>query len=812
MAAAWVTGGLSAFAWRQSLNDGWLFQRVDNRTAATFEAGQQGSDWSSQFNVQYADAAAGSSLALTDSLVRAEQGRLAAVGAWEPVVLPHTAFVEPYVIVHPWQGVCYYKRALDITPAQAAGQLWIEFEGAMQLADIWINGKHAMQHAGGYTTFVVDATGLLHSGKNELVVRLDNRDNGLVPPGKPLGNLDFCYHSGIYRDVNLICKPLVSITHPLLARKVAGGGIFVTYPRVSETEAWVQVKTEVGNREGKSHALTLRQTLFEWQRGKGCGKCVATVEEKLDLAALTDRTLTQQIRVAQPRLWSPDAPHLYVLRTEVVEGKKVIDTEETRIGIRHLEMTDKGCFINGKRYELDGSNRHQEYPYVGNAISDRAQYRDVWQMRNNGFNTVRLGHYPQDPSVLDACDELGLLAIEPIPGWQYFSNDPLFQELTYYNIQEMIRRDRNHPSIILWETTLNESWPSNEWKDGAVRTAHEEMPEGQCFTSGDSYGYSGFDVCYNDWRDADFSRPNNSGKPGFIREYYDYEFGGHYSTSRITRGDGERALRQNLWNAQWSLNSNRSRSGNTMGGAVWSTYDYNRGCCDNICYSGVADLFRLPKYSLPFYRSQMAPGSFTPEGPMPHELFIASRWDSQSSDTVVVLGNVAEVALLVNGREVARQKADRGGWTEYTPQTDGGNCDKLAFPPFTFKGIRFEAGTIEARGYDAAGGEVARTEVRTPGKPEGLQLSYFESGMPAGRGDLLIVYVTLTDAQGVACHNNGEPVKLTVLAGGEVAGPDHVSTEAGVASFLVRTADAARLQLQADWQGHTAKWKLKLAK
>ena len=145
--------------------------------------------------------------------------------------------------------------------------------------------------------------------------------------------------------------------------------------------------------------------------------------------------------------------------TEVVENGKVVDKEETRIGIRHIEMSiEKGFVINGKPLRLVGSNRHMEYPYVGNAISDQAQYRDMYQIRSNGFNIVRLGHYPQATAALDACDELGLLAIEPIPGWQFFNKNPLFISLTHRDVRDMIRRDRNHPSIVMWETTLNESW------------------------------------------------------------------------------------------------------------------------------------------------------------------------------------------------------------------------------------------------------------------------------------------------------------------------------------------------------------------
>lgn len=806
-----VMAALQAQAQKVGMNDGWQFVRLDATSAKAWTAGQQGTDWQSQFDVQHGNGnGQHARLALTDSVITSERQALGSA-AWEAVRLPHTAKIEPYTIVHPWQGVGYYRRQVSIPAKHAGDAIWIEFEGAMQLADIWINGRHVTQHAGGFTSFVVDATGYLHEGENTLLVRLDNRDNALIPPGKPLSKLDFCYHSGLYRDVSLIFKRPVHITHPLLSGTVAGGGIFVTYPTVTAERALVDVKTEVENTTTAQRQLRLRQTLYEWTRRKGIGRKVMQQQTAVSLPQGTKQSVTQQLTVDNPQLWSPDSPHLYVLRTEVLDGGKVVDSEDTRIGIRRFEVTREGCFINGKRVELDGGNRHQEYPYVGNAVSDAAHYRDMWQMKAFGLNTVRLGHYPQDPAVLDACDELGLLAIEPIPGWQFFNRDPLFTALTYSDIQQMIRRDRNHPAILMWETTLNESWPPTAWKDGAVQTAHAEMPAGMCITSGDSYGYNGFDVCYNDWSDKNFNRPNNSTKPSFIREYYDYEFGGHYSTSRITLGDGERALRQNLWNLQWSLNSNRTTSTHTMGGAVWSMYDYNRGSCDNICYSGMADLFRRPKYSLYLFRTQMAEGTPLPDGPMPYDLFVASRWDEQSSDTVIVLGNVAEVALRVNGNEVARQRADKGAKTPYSQQTNFGNCDRLQFPPFVFKGVPKQAGHLEVIGYDEAGREVARQTVITPEAPANLTIDYFEGGCPARRNDLLIVYARLTDSHGTPCHTNGTSVTLDV-EGGKVMGPATTETEDGVASFIVSTDNVSALRLNARSGSMTAKRSIKLKK
>ncbi len=791
---------LSAQTIRKNLNADWQFMRLDDVPAHTFEAGQQGSSWESQFNVQHVRTSDGNfRLALSDSTLTAERQQLAAANApWENVCLPHTAKIEDFVIRQPWQGICYYRRNLQVSAEEAAHPLWLEFEAAMQLCDIWLNGKHVMQHAGGFTTFVANLTGLAHEGENELLVRLDNRNNPLIPPGKPLESLDFCYHSGLYRDVWLISKPDIFITHPLLADKPAGGGVFVSYPKVGIKEAVVKVRTEVHNSSKTTVAVSIRHTLYEIKDGKDGSKAQVSAENSLRVEAGNDATAETLLHVPLPRLWSPTHPNLYLLRTEIVStDARIIDSQETRIGIRRFDLRTDGCYINGQRHELDGANRHQEYPYVGNAVPDRAQYRDMWQMRENGFNTVRLGHYPQDPSVLDACDELGLLVIEPIPGWQFYNADTTFNRLTDLSIRELIRRDRNHPSILLWETTLNESWPPKEWKDHAVETAHAEMPDGQCFTAGDTYGYTGFDVCYNDWDEASFSRPNRSGKPGFIREYYDYEFGGHYSTTRIGRADGERALRQNLWNAQWSLNSNRLHSEKTMGGAVWSMYDYNRGCCDNICESGLADLFRLPKYSLWLFRSQVPAGAFTPSGPKRHEVFIASRCDSLSSDTLVVLGNVHEVELRYNGRTLARQRADHGESTPYTQTTNAGNCEKLNFPPFTFKGIQPGSDSIEAIGYDEAGRKVAKTTVKVPKQPKRLRISCFEGGKEPAADDLIIVYVTLCDAAGNATHLNGTAVSLEV-EGGSVQGPATGKAADGTAAFIVRTdRDARKLRVKA---------------
>ena len=804
----WSCSGPRQTTLKLNFNHDWKFTRLDEESANKAEIANQGADWASQYDVTHV--ASDASLGVSADVLQ-EEFRQLETADWDHVSVPHTPKTEALTVLHQWQGICYYKKQFFADEEWADRACWIEFEGAMHLADVWINGQHVMQHAGGYTPFVVDASDHLKmSEPNEILVRLDNRNNELIPPGKPLEDLDFCYYGGIYRDVNLIVKDKIHITHPIKADEVAGGGVFVTYPKVSGEKAIVAIQTHVENESKEEVKVFVRQMLIRIDglfQERNLGTEVLNTETEEMILPGKANNIRQTLEVEQPRLWSPDAPYLYLLRTEIVKNNQVIDVEEQRIGIRRIAYSREGGFeINGKQVRLVGSNRHMEYPYVGNAISDEAQYRDIYHIRESGFNTVRLGHYPQDKSVLEACDELGVLAIEPIPGWQFFNKNEKFTELTYRDIRHMIRRDRNHPSIILWEVILNEAWPPSWWKDKAAEVAHSEYPGDQCFTSGDSYGYHGWDVQYNDWEDG-FNRPNNTGKPGFIREYYDYEFGGHYSTTRVARGDGETALLQNAWNAQWSHNRYRAYYPWTVGDAVWSMYDYNRGCCDNICLSGVADIFRLDKFSIPFFKSQMPVNQLLPSGSFKPYIFLANYWNHPPAENkVVVYANVEEVALVVNGKEVERRACDKGPDSDYAKSRemwykggnsfDGGNCQQLENPPFTFEDVAWEAGEIKAVGY-INGEAKCQHVVKTSGQPSQLTIDYFKSGKAAAMDDLIIVYVRVRDDNETLCVNDTSEITLEVTSGGVVVGPIRVAAEAGVASFVVRTSQTKQLIMKA---------------
>ncbi|MEN7549564.1 glycoside hydrolase family 2 TIM barrel-domain containing protein [Rapidithrix thailandica] len=783
-----------------NFNQHWEFVRLntdsteENLSTSTKNGVQTDASWDSQFNVEHLDNLPTKEQG--DSLKQIIQNELQVLPQqpWENVTLPHAAFVEPKVVKKQWEGICYYQKEFTLNPEDKSRKIFLEFEGAMQLADVWVNGQHLAHHAGGYLPFTVDISPAVNfDSPNTVLVRLDNRDHPLIPPGKPLERLDFNYFHGLYRDVHLIKTQPVHITDAVAANEVAGGGVFVQYSEVSEQKATIHIKTHVRNDSKQSEQCSVISTLLDPQ-GKVVGKQLSTQPAEITTGEAIH--FEQSMEVTTPQLWSPDDPSLYTLQTSVILNGQEVDQRNTRIGIRWLAYSrDEGFQLNGKKIRLVGTNRHMEYPYVGNALSDNAQYRDLYKIKKAGFNTVRLGHYPQDPSVLAACDELGLLAINPIPGWQFFNKDSVFVQRTYQNIRDMVRRDRNHPSVILWETILNEAWPPAWWKDEAQAIAHQEYPGPQMFTAGDMYGYYGWDILYNDWKE-NHTRPNDSEKPGFIREYGDYEFGGHYSTTRKERAEGEEALLQAAWNFQWSHNKHRSQYPWTIGDATWVMYDYNRGCCDDIEASGVSDIFRLPKFTYQFFKSQRAPEDTTFEGgPM---AYIANYWTERTSPgKVIVYSNCEEVELFLNGKSLGKHKPDQGPDTIYGERTqggnpfDGGNAQHLTHPPFTFTDVTWEAGTLSAVGY-IQGKKATEYLVHTPTQATGIQLDIDISGKPLEENDLVFVYASIVDKQGNPVPTSSALVEFEIEGDAHIVGPAKVHAEAGIATLLLRTSENAQ--------------------
>jgi beta-galactosidase len=706
---------------------------------------------------------------------------------WDRVMLPHTARIESLLTGEPdsatrqWQGICWYRRRLRLNRDAVWKKVFLKFDGAMNVADVWLDGAKVGHHLGGYLPFVLDVTDHVKPGSDAvLAVRLDNTDNPVTGP-KPLNLLDFNTYHGLYRYVHLIVKDRLHITDPILANRPAGGGVFVTYPKVTSEAATVRLQTHVRNDHSTARRCHVRATLADAHGNR----VSSTSSGSITLQGGADSDVVQEMRVEAPRLWSPLAPNLYTMRVEVVSAGRVVDVEHMRIGIRRIEISRDGFMINGDRMFLRGTNQHQEYPYVGYAVPEAAQYRDARKIKEAGFDYVRLSHYPHAPAFMDACDELGIVVMNSIPGWQYFGKDPAFTELQYQNCRDMIRRDRNRPSVIMWEVSLNETEMPAEFIAKTHAIAHEEYPGDQCYTCGWTHGY---DVFIQARQHGGCTKEDDH--QCVVSEYGDWEYyamtaglnqeswerlSPAESNSRQLRWQGERAMLQQASNFQEAHNDNRATRAFADG--LWVMYDYNRGYAPDIESSGCMDIFRLPKYSYWFFRSQRSPGEQIASAVSGPNVFIANEWTPASSTDVRIFSNCEEVELRLNGEVIERRRPDQNRMTGY-----------LAHPPFTFHVQRFVPGKLEAIAF-IGGHAVTRHAVLTPGAVEQLALSVDLSGVPLSRHrkDVLFCRASLKDANGMVVMDAFENVAFGATPGATLIGANPFSTDAGIASILVQT-------------------------
>ncbi len=697
---------------------------------------------------------------------------------WQTVNLPHTAKVEPLVIVDPWVGISWYKKDFTAKPEWKNKKIFIEFEAAMQQAEVWLNGKHLTTHYGGYLPFTIDISKELLFGKsNRLLVKTDNHDNPDVPPGKPIKDLDFCYYSGLYRNVSLIITNPLHSTDAVTENKAASGGIRVWYPEVSLSSAAIAVSTHVKNESGKTKEFYLISKIIDKN-----GKTIASVTSgKNSLEANSDKNILQNLQVKNPSLWHPDHPDLYTLQVSIKENNVMVDEVKTKIGIRKFEIKDEKLFINNEPLLLVGTNRHQEYPYIGNALSDNAQYRDAVKIKEAGFNIVRLSHYPQSTAFMNACDELGILTIAAIPGWQFVGKDA-FMQRSFQDARDLIRRDRSHACVVFWELSLNESPMPDAFMQQMVAIAKEESPESKLITCGwiNKY-YDVFIPARQHAKFPDYWKKYNRATPLFTGEYGDWEYfaqdaglnqSGYAGlkaderTSRQLRGDGEKRLLQQALNFQEAHNDNLRNP--HLGDANWLMYDYNRGYSPDIESSGVVDIFRLPKFAYYFYRSQSQP-----------TLKIASYWDEKSDfNRIKVFTDCEEVALYLNNKLVARKISGSDK-----------TSDILFCPPFVFNVQHFEPGSLKAVGY-IKNEVVMEDVVTTAGKETFIKLTYDKSGKPlkADGADVVFVYATICDAKGNQVFASDASIQFTVKGNAKLIGQNPMQAEAGIATILLQAS------------------------
>lgn len=731
---------------------------------------------------------------------------------WIATTLPHVMQLEKKHCGGNsiYDGIGWYRRYFTLPTHYRGKRITFSFEGVMNACDVFINGQKIASHKGGYIGFVADASNHINwEGNNTLAVRVSAQYDPLTPPGKPQERMDFYYYSGIYRDVEMVVSDKLHITDALAANEEAGGGVFVTYPTVTKQHAIVSVKTHVKNeRNTGSRNVVLRTTLVDTK-----GSTVTTQNTPITLTNNQATHTTQELEVNTPLLWHPYTPNLYTLRSEIVENNHVIDHLVQEIGIRTIAFTtEKGFFINGEPLYLRGSNRHQAYANIGDAASNSMQERDVIDIKRSGCNAVRAAHYPQDPAFLAACDRHGLLVVECIPGWQYFNKDSAFVNRLYDIGRKMVRRDRNHPSVILWETALNESRYPIEIARNLHTIAHTEYPGDQMYTAGDYFGHAEMVDCYDVFYKqvarfpADGDVMTNSlddqiaVKPLFCREWGD--------------GVGEKPRVSLMENEEEQMKQCRGRyaqlCGNgyfdwcmldanpRMGGHfLWSHNDYARGAEDETMFCGIVDINRTPKFSYYMMQSMRdksisQPGLY--EGPM---IFIASYNASPdyctSTTDITVFSNCDEVRLYRNSRLIGKQTRQERS-KEYQPIVDKGGS-----PCFIFNAQSYEAGELTAEGY-VDGKVVATHAVRTPEAAHHIEVILPTDGLtPTADGsDMFPVYFKICDRNGTVVNQSNAPITLTVSGEGSLIGEgierigiQQQQVEGGIGYALVRTSKRA---------------------
>ncbi len=361
--------------------------------------------------------------------------------AWARVDLPHTWNASDALRKEPEyrRGAGWYRRRLEVTPAMTGKRLFLYFEGANQVADVWVNGKSAGRHVGGYTAFAMDVTDLVVPGTNVVAVRVDNSFDPDIPPL----SADFTFYGGLYRNVWLLATDPLHVT----VLDHASPGVFGDVPALASGRAAVRVRGTIANDGAAKRTARVVTRVVDGDGGE-----VATASFDVPVGpratAAFQRTLPP---ITAPRLWSPDEPNLYTLRTEVLDGARLADRVDAPLGLRWYAWdAQKGFSLNGKPYQLHGTNRHQDVRGLGNALPDALQRRDVALVKSTGFDFLRLAHYPQAPAVLDEADRTGVALWEEIPVVNTITMSEAFAANAERMVTEMVKQHYDHPSVLFW--------------------------------------------------------------------------------------------------------------------------------------------------------------------------------------------------------------------------------------------------------------------------------------------------------------------------------------------------------------------------
>ncbi|MGA2268001.1 MAG: glycoside hydrolase family 2 TIM barrel-domain containing protein [Bryobacteraceae bacterium] len=669
---------------------------------------------------------------------------------WPAVAIPHTWLTyETTGDLHPfirsaserddsywWYGWGWYRKRFTIGKLYAGRLIALEFDGVQKYSKVYVNGVLAGEHKGGYTSFSVDITRLVRLGEpNLLAVQVSNRRDdpyGRIPP-MTAGNFDV--YGGIYRDVRLVIRDRLHI--PFQGSAEYDGGTFVTTPEVSQERGVVDVRTWVRNDYPGARVCALLTTIRDAD-----GKTVAQISSRETIAPGTTHEFAQRLSpVANPHLWSPDSPYLYQVSTQVRDGDRLSDSYTSPLGFRWYRWNreEKRLYLNGSKLVLRGINRHQEYPWLGDAMPKWIGRQDLEDIRHNmGLYFQRTVHYPNDPYVYDLSDRLGIITIEEIPN---IKDIAFGRDVQRSMLQEAIRRDRNHPSIFIWSIGNETNQPADSaW-------AREEDGTRIIYLRRGENGGKFVELTDQDLPIENLLRCT-------IRGWYtsdDRDFGPETRNPASGQVTGTE-----LWQHQADVRSGTLTNENVV---VWLYADhgadreYLNSPLLHINPKGWTDAYRFPKYVYYLWQA-----NFTAK---PMAFILPHYWREQylgQRKPIVVDSNCDEVVLKVNGTAIG------------TRRPSAANNHSV-----TFENVEIRRGTISVEGRK--GEERITYSLTMAGKPARLVLKSSADRIPADRSGIAVLSADIVDAAGVHVYGANPPLTWTLTGPATLVGPAVYQTD-----------------------------------
>jgi len=716
-------------------------------------------------------------------------------------------------------GIGWYRKTFRLPEGSQGRKVFIEFDGVYMNSEVWINGHHLGKRPYGYIGFEYDLTPHLDfTGENTIAVRMDNSKQ---PSGRWYAG------TGIYRHVWL------KTTDPL---HVAHWGTYVTTPEITAEKATVAIETTIRNERKTTQKATIRQTILDAD-----GKTVTTAEDSIGLTSGAEKALAQTLSISNPKLWSPDSPTLYSIRTDILDGTRLADTYQTPLGIRTLRFdAQKGLFVNGVSTKMKGVCNHQDLGPLGTALWDQALERRLKMLKDMGCNAIRTAHYPHSPELMALCDKMGFLVLNETfdewrRGWDFegkllvssktnrgkapFGYNKYFDEWHERDLTDHLKRDRNHPCVIMW--SVGNEVPESV-KNGEIETVkvlrdicHKIDPT-RPVTVGcnhiKSANESGFTeqldiVGYNEGVESVFEiegdRVRYPNRMMYLSEvphslqtrgeyrthprYYRPGFDHPKLTEKEVFPETDVYYESSYDNAGVQIDARRSwRMSKTkpyiMGEFRWTGFDYigeSGGWPRVLGNYGIIDLCNFPKDTYYFYQSQWT------DKPMVH-LLPHWTWSGKEGATIPVwcYTNCDEAELFLNGKSLGKRAFD---------EKNDMHLEWL---------VPYQTGELKVVARKD-GKEAATTTIHTAGLPARIFISADQPKLDPATRDLSYVTFRMEDENGHFVPQAAKWVNIQIEGPGRLVGSgsgDPLSHESFQAS-TIRTFNGLGLAIIAATSG-----------